>query len=139
MAAEQGANIALAYKKQSGLGSAASGSGATGLYVRPSGGLAIATAEVMSRVLRRSKMKVRSRQGSNTVTANYETELEVGNGDGIFLAALGASSALATFPLTNSDLGSCTITGTGTTLTFGTAAVLSSGVVAGMMAKFTSM
>lgn len=139
MGAAEGINVVVSYKKQSGLGVSASGSGATGIAVLPSTGLAQQVATIESALLRRSLQRLRARQGSKTVTASYETELGLGVIDEIAQAVLGATSPLATFNLTESTLTSATITGTGTLVTMGGGDLLAAGVISGMMGKFTGL
>lgn len=131
-------NIELAIKVQTALGSSASGSGATGIEVLPSSGLDLQIQSIESQMIQRSRMRKRARPGSRTAVAQYETELQVDNLDEVFEGVLGGTW-VAAIALSNTELGTCTITGTGTIATFGTAAVLSSGIRAGMFIKFTNL
>lgn len=130
------ANISIHYKVQSGLGSPSSGSGAYGLEVTPSSGLARKHASIESEMLQRSRMKKKPRQGSQSVDTAYETELIVGALDPWFEGVLGGTwAAAATY--THSDWGNVVISGSGTIATFASGTLLTDGVVAGMMIKFT--
>lgn len=132
------ANIALHLKAQSGLGVAASGAGATGIEVAASQGLSMQIAAIESSMIQRSRMRKKPRQGSRTVAAAYETELQVGNLDTVFQAVLGGTW-LAEQNYTHSDWGALTISGTGITLTFASGTLITDGVRAGMMGRLTGM
>lgn len=132
------ANIALHIKAQSGLGVAASGAGATGIEVMASQGLAMQVASIESAMIQRSRMRKKPRQGSRSVTAGYETELQVGNLDTVFQGVLGGTW-LAEQNYTHTDWGALTISGTGVTLTFASGTAITDGVRAGMMGRLTGM
>jgi hypothetical protein len=138
-AKQEGQNITLAFKKQSALGTPATGGSGTALEVTGGQGLAMQVANLESQMFRRNRMKLRPRHGYNTVTTAYETELQVGNCDNIFAGVLGASAATAAFNITEADITTMTITGTGVTLTGGSGSFITLGVRAGMMGKFTNM
>jgi hypothetical protein len=130
--------IVVAYKAQSGLGVPASGASGKGLEVVASTGMAVSIAAIESAMLSRTRMKRRPRHGMRTVTAAYETELSAGPCDPIFEAVLGGTQ-LAAQNFSNADWGDCTITGTGTTCTFASGTLLTDGIVAGQMIKFTNL
>jgi hypothetical protein len=131
-------SIRLAFKVQSALGSPSSGASGKGIEVLPSGGMAAQIAAIESAMLTRSRMKRRPRHGMKTVTASYETELSTGPLDPIFEAVLGGTYVAAQ-NFSNTDWGTCTITGTGVTATFGSGTLLTDGIVAGNFIKFTSL
>lgn len=131
-------NIVLALEAQSGLGVAASGAGATGMEVRASSGLDLAVASIESQMIQRNRMRKRARQGSHQASAQYETELCVGNMDTVMQAVLGGTWVAAT-NYSNADWGTCTITGTGVTITFGAGTLLTDGVRAGMFVRFSNL
>lgn len=135
---QQGQTVTVAFKKQSALGTPATGAGGTGLEVRASQGLALQVATIESSMFRRNRMKLRPRHGSKTATAAYETELQVGNCDGIFAGVLGCT-ATASFTVTQADVTSMTISGTGVTLTGASGSFITKGVRAGMMGQFTNL
>lgn len=135
---QEGQNVVVAFKKQSALGTPASGAGGTGIEVRAGAGLAMSVATIEDGTFRRNKMKRKPRHGMKTVTAAYDLPLMVGNCDPIFAAVLGGP-ALASFAITEADVTSMTISGGGLTLTGGSGSFITKGVVAGMMGKFTAM
>jgi hypothetical protein len=138
MTASNLANMTIAIKAQSGLGSAASGSGATGLEVVPSTGMAMQFASIQSQLIRQSKMKKRPRQGSKSVPASYETELMVDGFDSVLEGCLGGTW-LPSFSISNTDITTLAISGTGTLATAGSGSFISLGLRSGMMGKLTSM
>lgn len=138
MSAANLSNIIIAIKAQSGLGVAATGAGASGLEVLSSQGISLQVAQIESQMLNTNRMRLRPRAGSRSVTAGYETELQVGNLDTVFQGVLGGTwVAAATY--SNTDWGALTISGTGTILTFATGTILTDGVRAGMVARLTNM
>jgi hypothetical protein len=135
MPAAQGQNVVVAYKAQGALGTPASGAGATGIEVRPSAGLSLAVATIESQMFRKSLMKMRPRQGSYTLTGKYETELQVGNCDGIFAGVMGGA-ATATFQILPADVTSIAIVGATGVVTGASGSFITKGLRAGMMVKF---
>jgi hypothetical protein len=138
MAVANLANIPLHIKVQAGLGTPATGTGASGIEVRPSQGLAMQVASIESQMIQTTRMRKRPRQGSRLSNTAYETELTVGSLDTVIEAVLGGTWAAAQ-ALDESDWGTLTITGSGVTLTFGTGSILTDGVRAGMWARLTNM
>jgi hypothetical protein len=138
MTSQTGKNIRLAFKAQGALGTLASGSGAIGLDVRPSQGLMLKFAQAASQLIRRDGMSVKPRQGSKSVAGTYSTELIVDALDEILEGVLRGTWAAA-INVTESTLTSCTITGSGATLTFAAGSLISAGARVGMMAKLVSM
>ncbi|WP_353268005.1 phage tail tube protein [Gemmatimonas sp.] len=131
-------NIILAYKQQSGLGVRATGTGATGLEVLASQGFQQQIAQIASGLLSRSRMAAKGRAGSEFYNFAGETELQVGNLNGIAQAVLGGTMSTAD-TLTQAELTSCAISGTGTTITFGGGNVITEGVRVGMTARLSGM
>jgi hypothetical protein len=138
MASQTGKNIRLAFKVQSALGTLSSGASAIGLDVRPSQGLSLKFAQAASQLIRRDGMSIKPRQGSKSVAGGYSTELFVDALDEI-LEAVCRGTWAAAVNTTESTLTSCTITGTGATLTFGGGSLITAGGRVGMMAKLASM
>lgn len=134
----QGSDISVRIKKQSAFLTPASGAGATLIRVRPSAGLQRAVATIERQIIDRSGMKAKSRQGSVTATAAYETELEPNNLDVVFGGVLGN---VVTAPITvaNTDVTDITISGTGTVATTTSGSLITLGIRAGMLIKFTSL
>lgn len=140
MASQTGQNIKSAFKIQSGLGTLASGAGATGIDLRPSQGLKLNVTPARSKLIRRDGMSVKPRQGSRNVTGQYETELIVDALDDIFQAVTrGTWVASADITNATASLGSATISGTGTIVTAGGGSWITAGLRNGMMCRFTSM
>lgn len=132
------ANGVLSMKYQSALNTPASGSGAYGLEVRQSQGLALAVAQMRSQMIQRSRMSKKPRPGSRSVPASYETEMQVRNLLYPLQAVLGGTWAAAQ-TMTQSTLTSATISGTGVTVTFAAGDIITAGVRVGMMARLTGM
>lgn len=140
MASQTGKNFKFAAKVQSVLGTAVSGSGATGFDLRPCEGMKINAAQAASQLVRRDGMMVKPRQGSRNVTGSYESELIWDADDDIIAAGIrGTWTASADITNASASLGSATITGTGTTITAGGGSWITAGVRVGMMCKFASM
>jgi hypothetical protein len=134
---QSGFNFSYRAKAQSAFDTFASGAGAFGLYVRPSQGFRRTVAKAMSQVIRPDGMSLKPRHGSVGATAGFESEVGVDVMDEVAEAVL-RSTWTAQATKTEADLTSCTISGTGVTLTFG-ASVLTAGLRVGMMAKFANM
>jgi hypothetical protein len=128
----------VAFKFQAGVGTPATGIGAYGLDVLPSTGLAVAISAIESALIKRNRMKRRPRHGMRSSTAAYETELSVGPCDPIFEAVLG-TNVVPQAAFTNADWGAVTLTGTGTIATFATGTLVTDGIVAGNMIRFTGL
>src|SRR5688500_12062454 len=117
MAVQDLSKIRLAYKVQAGLGTPATGADARQIEVTPSTGLSLQVASIESAMTRTSRMTKRPRHVSKRVpSVSYESELMVGAFDPAFEAVLGGTWA-ASFDVTDADVTSLTITGTGVTLT----------------------
>ncbi len=135
-------SIIVAFKNQTGLGSPASGAGALGLELLPSQGFQSQIAQIASQLLSRSRMKARSRKGSEFYNWAGETELIAGASTGALMTAIANAIGGTWQPaqtLTEVDLTSVTISGGGTTLTFPAGNVIAEGVRVGMTAKFTGL
>lgn len=102
-------NIQVAFKVQSGLGSAASGSGAT--VFRPSGGngLGLSKQLIQSNEIRGDGQETRGRHGSRQVAGSYEGELSLGTFDKI-IEAVQRGTIGSALVLTQSDVTSITTT-----------------------------
>lgn len=136
---QQGQSIAIAYKKQAGLGQIATGAGATGIEVRPSAGIGMTSAQIQSAMFRRNKMKLRSRNGSNTASAAYETELQVGMLDGIFEALLGCVTPTPVVAIAPGVTGTVAVTSNpaGDTITATTGDFVAQGLKPGLVIRLT--
>ncbi|WP_353267470.1 phage tail tube protein [Gemmatimonas sp.] len=131
-------SIILAHKKQSALGTRATGTGASGLEVLASQGFQQQIAQIASGLLSRSRMAAKGRAGSEFYNFAGETELQVGNIAGIMDAVLGGTTSAAV-TLDNTTLTSCAISGTGTTITFTGGNAITAGLRVGMTARLTGM
>lgn len=131
--------VIVAFKAQAGLGSVATGSGATQIEVTPSQGLNLTRTPIQSQLISASRMRKRSRPGTKQINVQYGAELSVGSIHEILQAVVGATGYTAEAAYSNLDWGDCTITGTGTTITFGSGTLLTDGVRAGMFIKFANL
>lgn len=131
-------SIVVAYKKQASLGTTATGSGATGLELLPSQGFNQQIAQIASELLSRTRMAAKGRAGSEFYNWAGETELQVGNLNGVFEGVLGGTFAAAD-TLTQAELTSCAITTGGTKIVFAGGNLITEGVRVGMTAKLTGM
>lgn len=130
--------VRVAFKAQSALGTPATGASAFGLELLPSQGIAAQIASIESRMITRSRMRRRPRHGPKSVTASYERELCVRALDEILEAVLGGTW-VAEQSFSNTDWGNVVISGTGVTATFASGTLITDGIVAGMMIKFTNL
>lgn len=131
-------SIVVAFKVQPTLNTPESGAGATGMELLPSPGFAPQIADIVSELLSPTRMAQRPRQGSRFYNWQGETELGIDQQDDALECALGGTWA-APITLTEADLTSITITGTGTVLTFGGGDLITEGVRAGMTAHFINL
>jgi len=138
MAVANLSDMYVALKAQSGLGSEATGTGASGIEVAASQGIAAQVATIESAMIQRSRMRKRPRHGTKSITAGYETELQVGNLDTVLEGGLGGTWVAAQ-AFDETDWGALTITGTGVTLTFAGGTIVTDGIRAGMMGRLTNM
>lgn len=132
------ANIRVALKAQSAVGTLASGAGATQIELLPSQGFANQLQTVLSELLDTTRMAGRPRQGSRYFNWSGETELMCGQHEVPIAAALGGTIA-AQIAFTNTDVTSIVISGTGTIITFGGGSLITLGGRVGMMMQFTNL
>lgn len=125
-------NVVVAFKAQSGLGSAATGSGATGLRVTPSQGLKLSIATIPSKEVRRDGQSTRGRHGSRKADAVYSAELSVGTFDELIQAVTRGTWTAAT-DITQTAMTS--ITTTTSTIVAAGGSWLTQGVRKGDMVK----
>jgi hypothetical protein len=83
-------------------------------------------------------MRKKPRHGTTSAPLSYETELIHGGLDDIYEAVLGGTTAAA-FDITEADVTSVTISGSGVTITGGSGSFITEGVRAGMMGKFATL
>ncbi len=132
------ANMRIAIKAQSALGTAATGAGASGIEVVPGNGMATTLQTIESAMIQRGRMRKRPRQGSRFSNVAYQSELAVGAHDTYLQGALGGTWVAAQ-NFSNTDWGAVSITGTGTILTFASGTLVTDGLRAGMVLIFTNL
>lgn len=137
MAVAEGNNTIVAMEAQSALGTPAGGAGGTAIRVMPSAGLSFQAQTIESAMLDTSGGKSRQRQGSQSVSAVYDSELQVGNFDLPFAGVLGQTDAKVT--LSNTELGTVAVSGSGTILTFTTGDLWALDLYAGRYVRFSGM
>jgi len=137
MSLAEGNSTIVAAKIQSALGTPATGAGATLIHVRPSPGLAMQVATIESQILDRSGFRNRPRQGSQSVSGSYESELTPGNLDLPFAAVMGQTDAAVT--LDETDLTSVVLSGSGTVATFGGGDLIALGLYRGRFVRFGTL
>lgn len=133
----QGPNVIFAIKEQTDIDTLATGAGADLIEVLPSPGMNRSAATIDSALIDRSGMKRKSRQGSLSSTGSYDVEVINGALQIVYKAVLGQQ--LDEDDLSEADLTSCTISGTGTVATFGGGDLLALGFLAGRVIKFTNL
>lgn len=136
-------NKQIAIKRQTALGSPASGAGGTGYNVLASQGLKLNKAQIENSVIRRDGQSVRNRHGSRSSGAVYQLPLSQGTLDPILEAAL-RGTFTATFDITNaSTLGGSaaitTVTTTTSTIVGAAGSWLLQGLRKGAKVKFTGL
>lgn len=121
MAFQTGWNQYVAYKVQSGLGSAASGASAN---VMPwSGGRGQSTTQaVQSNQIRRDGMATRGRHGSRRTTGSYPGEFQLANYDSVLEAVMRGTWDASVTTISNATTGytSATVVVSGSVVTFAT-------------------
>jgi hypothetical protein len=132
------ANIRVALKAQSGVGTIASGAGATELDLLPSQGFANQLQTVLSELLDPTRMAGRPRQGSRYFNWSGEAELMCGAQE-VPLAAVMGGTIAAAIAFSNVDVTSVTISGTGTVITLGGGSLITLGGRVGGMIQFTNL
>ncbi|CAL77415.1 hypothetical protein BRADO3638 [Bradyrhizobium sp. ORS 278] len=85
-------NALIAYKAQTGLGTAASGAGANQLRLSGGQGAKLSKAAIVSNELRKDGMSTRGRHGTQGVVASYNAEVSLGSIDPIILAIMRAAA-----------------------------------------------
>lgn len=98
----------VAYKVQSALGTAASGSGGLLLRTTGGGGGKMTMAAVESAEVRQDAMSTRGRHGSQKTAGAYDTELSLGNIDTILEAVMRGTWGAADLTKTQADFTSLT-------------------------------
>jgi hypothetical protein len=131
---QSASNVLVALKVQSGIGTPASGAGATGLRVKPSQSLKLNKQYINSEEVRRDGQSTRGRQGSRSSSAGYSSELSVGSFDALIEAALRGTFTVST-DITQATMTS--VTTTTTTIVASAGSWLTQGVRRGDMIKLT--
>lgn len=136
MAIQAGQNVVVSYKKQSGLGVPASGSGGTVVRFNDgSPGMTPTRATIPNNETRRDGQRTRARLGTLKTSGSYVQNLSVGTQNDWFEAIL-RSTFTATFQVLPADITS--ITTTATTIHATSGSFLTKGVRAGMKVKLTN-
>lgn len=130
-------NIAVAIKKQSGLGSAASGASGIGFRLNASPGMNLKKAEINSNEIRYDGMTTRGRSGSASTDGSYAFDLSVGSFDDMFAALFRASAWTSTFDLTEASASLTSITTTTSTIVNGGGSWITSLIRRGDLVKLT--
>lgn len=135
MTLQSGKNVQVALKRQSALGTPASGASAIGLNINPGQGLKLTKAVINSNAVRKDGQTKRGRHGSRSGDCSYAIELGVGMLDDIIEAAMrGTWTASAT--ITQSAMTS--VTTTTSTIVAAAGSWLTQGVRRGDMIKLAS-
>jgi hypothetical protein len=101
-------NGLIAYKKQSGLGTPASGSGANQLRIAGGAGIKLSKAAVESKEVRNDGMSVRGRHGTQAIAASYTCESSLGSLDPIIEAIMRSTWDSTALTKTQTDFTSLT-------------------------------
>jgi hypothetical protein len=131
---QSAANVTVAFKAQSGIGTPASGAGGTGLRVKPSQSLKLNKQYINSEEVRRDGMTTRGRQGSRSSGAAYAGEFSVGSFDALIEAVFRGTMTVST-DITQATMTS--ITTTTNTIVAAGGSWLTQGVRRGDMVKLT--
>lgn len=136
MTIQSGKNILVSYKAQAGLGTPASGAGATGLRMTPSPGLQLQKQIITSNEVRRDGQKTRGRHGTKSVTGSYQGELSAGGTWDTLIAAALRSSFAAAVVINSATMTSVTAPTT-STIVANSGSWITQGVRVGDMVKLT--
>lgn len=101
-------NGLVAFKKQSGLGVAATGAGASLLRLSGGAGLSLKKAAVNSQEVRNDGLSVRGRHGTQAISAAYQAEVSLGSIDGIIEAIMRSAWDSTALNKTQADFTSLT-------------------------------
>ncbi|EJN15689.1 hypothetical protein PMI42_00706 [Bradyrhizobium sp. YR681] len=112
-------NGSVAYKKQSGLGVAASGAGASQLRLAGGAGIKLSKAAVSSNEVRSDGMSTRGRHGTQAIAATYSAEVSLGSIDPIIEAIMRSTWDSSSFSKTQADFTSLTTAADGIVLASG--------------------
>lgn len=119
MTYQSATNAWIAYKAQSALGTAASGSGGTILRTTGGSGGLMTKAAYESQEVRRDGMSSRGRHGTRKTSGAYTSELSLGCADSIMAAVMRGAWGSADLALTQADFTSLTTTTSTIVLTSG--------------------
>jgi hypothetical protein len=133
-------SIITAFKVQSVQGTAVTGASAKRLDILPSQGFQQQIQEVVSELLDTTRNAGRPRQGTRFYNwaADMELQAEIPAISEIIEAVVGGTRSVQ-IDTTESTLTQCTISGTGTTITFTGGSVISLGGRVGMFGQFTNL
>jgi hypothetical protein len=116
---QTGSNALIAYKKQAGLGVAASGAGASVLRIAGGNGIKFAKSAIASNEVRNDGMSTRGRHGTQQVSAAYNAEASLGALDPIIEAIMRGAWDAAVLSKTQADFTSLTTAVDGINFTSG--------------------
>jgi hypothetical protein len=119
MVFQTNSNALIAYKKQAGLGTPASGAGANVLRVSGGAGLKAAKAAIASNELRNDGLSPRGRHGSQQLSAAYNAEASLGALDPIIEAIMRSAWDSTALSKTQADFTSLTTAVDGINFTSG--------------------
>lgn len=131
-------SIKVSIMEQVSQGTAVTGAGATVLNLLPGQGIQQQIQQVVSELLDTTRNSERPRQGTRFYNFAGETEVGVDTLGPCLPAVVGGTPAAAIVQ-TEATLTSCTITGTGVTITFAAGNTITAGVRVGMFATFTNL
>lgn len=105
---QSNSNALIAYKKQAGLGTPASGSAASVLRIAGGAGVKLAKPPIASAEVRNDGMSTRGRHGTQAITAAYNAETSLGALDPIIEAMMRSTWDSSAFVKTQTDFTSLT-------------------------------
>jgi hypothetical protein len=108
MVYQRNSNGLVAYKKQAGLGTPASGSSASLLRLSGGNGIKLSKAAIASAEVRNDGMSTRGRHGTQSIAAAYNAELSLGALDPIIEAIMRSTWDSSAFAKTQADFTSLT-------------------------------
>jgi hypothetical protein len=132
MALQSGKAVSVRYKKQSGLGTPASGSGGFELPVAPSPGFTLAKVAINDPTIRSDGLTLIGRHGSRSVSGSYDAPLRL---DAVNTVV---ESVLRTTAVATATLSAVSITTTASTIVRASGDFLSAGVREGMVIRLES-
>jgi len=137
MAFQTARQIEVAYKAQAAIGTAESGSGATGFRIN-SGGLNLTKEPIQSGENRRDGQRSRGRHGQRSVSGQYVADLSVGSFDALIAAILWSTFGSALVITEATSGGPTEITTTSSTIVGNTGSWITAGLRVGDVFRLTN-